>query len=61
MHYGHPTMTDGLVQIVVDGRANNPLVTPSPDIQYGGHFTYDTKARTLRIEGSVAVFPAYEA
>ena len=68
MHSGTPAVADGLVEIVVDGRANNPL-SPlliagrpiSPDIQYGGSFTFNTNDNTLRFKGSVAIFPAYEA
>jgi hypothetical protein len=60
MSLGHPAAASGQVQIVVDGRASNPLVTPSPEIQYGGHFTFDTQKKTLRFNGSVAIFPAYE-
>ena len=61
MHFGTPAIANGVVQIVVDGRASNPLVTPSPDIQYGGTFTFDTQKNTLRFLGSTKVFPAYEA
>jgi len=61
MHIGAPAVADGIAQVVVDGRASNPLVTPSPDIQYGGTLTFDTSRNTLRFRGSVAVFPAYEA
>jgi len=61
MHIGAPAFADGIVQVVVDGRANNPLITPSPDIQYGGTFTFDTKKKTLRFQGSSKAFPAYEA
>jgi hypothetical protein len=61
MHFGTPAIADGIVQIVVDGRASNPLVTPSPDIQYGGTFTFNMLTKTLRFLGSTKVFPAYEA
>jgi hypothetical protein len=61
MHLGTPAVADGLVEIVVDGRANNPIPPISPDIQYGGSFTFNTNDNTLRFKGSVAVFPAYEA
>lgn len=61
MHIGTPASAGGIVQIVVDGRANNPLVTPSPDIKYSGTFTFDTRTNTLRFQGSTGVFPAYEA
>ena len=60
MSIGHPAFGSGQAQIVVDGRASNPLVNPSPEIQYGGHFTFDTQKKTLRFEGSIAQFPAYE-
>jgi hypothetical protein len=60
MYLGHPAFAQGQAEIVIDGRANNPLVTLSPDIQYGGHFTFDTQKETLRFNGSVAIFPAYE-
>jgi hypothetical protein len=61
MHIGTPAIAAGIVQIVVDGRASNPLVTPSPDVQYGGTFTFNTQTNTLRFVGSTKVFPAYEA
>ena len=61
MHIGAPAAADGVVQIVVDGRANNPLVIPSPDIKYSGTFTFDTRTNKLRFQGSTGVFPAYEA
>jgi hypothetical protein len=61
MHIGAPAIADGIVQITVDGRASNPLVTPSPDIKYSGTFTYNTRTNTLRFQGSTGVFPAYEA
>jgi hypothetical protein len=60
MHLGTPAIADGIVQVVVDGRANNPLISPSPDIQYGGTFTFDTRKNTLRFQGSTKVFPTYE-
>lgn len=61
MHFGTPVIADGIVQIVVDGRASNPLVVPSPDVQYGGTFTFNIADKTLRFAGSTKVFPAYEA
>ena len=65
MHFGTPAMADGIIQIVVDGRAANPLApvpeAVSPDVQYGGTFTYDTQKNTLRFQGSTKIFPAYEA
>jgi hypothetical protein len=61
MHIGTPAIADGIVQISVDGRANNPLITPSPDIKYSGSITYNTRTNKLRFQGSTGVFPAYEA
>jgi hypothetical protein len=61
MHFGTPAIAGGMVQIVVDGRASNPLVVPSPDIQYGGAFTFNIAQKTLRFSGSTKGFPAYEA
>jgi hypothetical protein len=60
MSVGHPAVGGNQTQVVVDGRASNPLVTPSPEVQYGGHFTFDQQNKTLRFNGSVAKFPAYE-
>jgi hypothetical protein len=65
MHLGTPAVADGIAQIVVDGRATNPL-SPIPEIltpglQYGGTFTFNTRDNTLRFQGSTKVFPAYES
>lgn len=61
MHFGTPAIAGGIVQIIVDGRASNPLVFGSPDIQYGGSFIFNIAAKTLRFSGSIKNFPAYEA
>lgn len=61
MSIGAPARADGIVQVVIDGRANNPFVSGSPDINYGGTFTFNTAKQTLRFQGSTGVFPAYEA
>jgi hypothetical protein len=61
MHIGAPAIANGIVQVAVDGRANNPLVIPSPDIKYSGTFTFDLQKNTLRFQGSTGIFPAYES
>jgi hypothetical protein len=61
MHFGHPAIANGVAEVVIDGRANNPIPPTSPDIQYGGSFLFNTTQKTLRFRGGVAVFPAYEA
>jgi hypothetical protein len=70
MHKGTPAFADGIVQIVTDALASNPLAfplpgnlpsSPAPHIAYSGTFTYNTANGTPRFQGSMGLFPAYEA
>jgi hypothetical protein len=46
---------------VVDGRAAYPFITAAPDVNYGGHFTYNVATKKIRFQGSIGVFPSFEA
>lgn len=48
-------------EVYIKGEANNPLVTPSPDIDYDGKFIIDTKERRVSFQGLIDGFPAFEA
>lgn len=49
----------GGIKVEVKGEANNPLV-PSPDIDFVGVITINPRSRTIRFDGRVDEFPAFE-
>ena len=51
---------DSLIHIDLRGAANNPCFTGSPDIDYTGTVTIDTRARTVAFAGMIDAFPAFE-
>lgn len=58
---GTPSVADGLVQVYVSCKANNPLFSMSPTIDYGGSFTFNTQTKSIFYKGDISSFPAFEA
>jgi hypothetical protein len=63
MHFGNPSSADGVVQIVLNAQAKNPLAPRfgTPTIDYGGTITWNVTKGTLQFRGYAGVFPAFEA
>jgi hypothetical protein len=61
IHFGAPAAADGLAQIVVNASVGNPMYAVAPKIDYAGTFTFSSGAKSLRFQGSVGQFPAFEA
>jgi hypothetical protein len=49
------------VRIKVHGEANNACFAASPDIHYDGEFIVDVAAGSIKFEGTIGQFPAFEA
>jgi len=63
---GAPAVGGNSFQVVTTCKASNPAVkfVPeifTPDIYYGGTFTYDKAKRTIAFKGDVGAFPSFEA
>jgi len=61
IHFGAPAAADGVAQIVVNASVGNPMYLVAPKIDYSGTFTYTSATKSLRFQGSVGEFPAFEA
>jgi len=61
MNMGKPAFADGKAQVVIDCRASYPYFSIAPDVNFGGTFTYDLATKKLKFQGSVGVFPSFEA
>ena len=56
-----PTIIDGQATVTLDAEAGNPCAPPgAPDIDIEGKFVIDLDARTVRFDGKVEPFPAFE-
>jgi hypothetical protein len=60
MHFVPLSITPELIQVELNGRANNRCARFSPDIIYFGTITIDMRARTVSFVGQVSQFPAFE-
>lgn len=58
---GPVTRQGNTVRLSVHGRANNACFAGSPDIHYKGDFIVDLTAGTVKFEGIIGEFPAFEA
>jgi hypothetical protein len=56
----HDLPTPSTVRISYEGAANNPLVSPSPDIDMTMVFILDPVTGTLNFDGAVDAFPSFE-
>jgi hypothetical protein len=61
MRFSNLRSTGSKFQVSIEGAANHPLVTDSPDIDYKGEFIVDLASRTITFDGYVDEFPAFEA
>lgn len=64
--FGTPAYGDNKVQVVMTCKAADPLVplVPqkfTPDLHFGGTFTYNILEKTLSFKGDIGAFPSYEA
>lgn len=63
---GAPAYADGKLQVYVSCKASDPLVplVPekfTPDLHFGGVFTFDSASKSISFKGDVGAFPSYEA
>jgi hypothetical protein len=58
---GPVTRQGNTVRLHVHGKANNACFRLSPDIHYEGYFIIDVAGRTIKFEGKIGRFPAFEA
>jgi len=57
-----PVVKNGdMVRVHVHGQANNACFRLSPNIHYDGDFIIDLSGRSIRFEGIIGEFPAFEA
>jgi hypothetical protein len=63
---GAPAYGSGKLQVNVTCKAADPLVPVipekfTPDLHFGGVFTYDSATKSIAFRGDVGAFPSYEA
>lgn len=58
---GKPACADGVMQIIMQAGAANPLVAASPWIDFSADLRFDIAKRTLTCKATVGRFPAFEA
>lgn len=63
---GTPAYAAGKMQVYVSCKASDPLVplVPekfTPDLTFGGVFTFDNASKGISFKGDVGAFPSYEA
>lgn len=59
--FSNPRINGNRLRINLSGAANNPLVSPSPDIDFNGLLTINLQDYTASFVGYVEPFPSFEA